>query len=115
MKRRSGKTHSRYSLFQSITGNTLSPIPHCDSLSLMLIHVRSKGNKQGSRKIYTGRQRQMLEEIPGNTGKYTRESRAYTKGAKYNEELRRNGTPTRPSVLLGSISSDEQQVSSTWV
>nr|XP_024660382.1 immunoglobulin lambda-1 light chain-like [Maylandia zebra] len=41
---------------------------------------QSKGNKQGSRKIYTGRRRQMLEEIPGNTGKYTRESRAYTKG-----------------------------------
>lgn len=57
----------------------------------------------------------MLEEIPGNTGKYTRESRAYTKGGKYNEELRRNGAPTRPSVLPGSISSDEQQVSSTWV
>lgn len=61
---------------QSLTKNTLNPIPCRDSLTL--IQVGSKGNRQRSRKICTWRQRQPLEEKNQETQRGTLETAGST-------------------------------------
>lgn len=66
-----GKNMLTLLFIQCRTRNTHRPIPLHDSLSLTLIQIGSKENRQGSREIYTGRWKQTSEEAPGTEVKTT--------------------------------------------